>query len=120
MPAWPDYARVAADGYGLSSGTDVERSEFDDGLIRQERRFSSALRERRVRGFLVSDADLVRFQGWARESAYTWFDWRDTEDGMTRSARVRGGAGGIEYTARVADNGTRTWDFELTLEGPES
>lgn len=116
MTAWPDYAYVEADGYGLGRDNDVERSEFDDGLIRQEKRFSAALRTRELRGWLASDADLVRFEAWAEGNAHSWFDWRDTEDGTLRRARVRGGAGGIRYAARVRD-GVRTWDFELTLEG---
>jgi len=119
MPAWPAYAYVEADGYALGRDNDVERSEFDDGLIRQERRFAGSLRTRELRGWLASDADLARFEAWAEENAHTWFDWRDTEDGVSRRARVRGGAGGIRYTARVRD-GIRTWDFELVLEGQRS
>ena len=116
MAAWPAYALVEADGYGLASGIDVERSEFDDGLVRQERRFHGALAARRVRGFLASDADLVRFRTWAADHAHTWFDWTDPEDRRPRRVRVLDGAGGIEYTARVRA-AVRTWDFDLTLEG---
>ena len=119
MPAWPDYPNVEADGYGLGRDPDVERTEFDDGLVRQEKRFSGALRTRQVRGWLASDADLVRFEAWAEENAHTWFDWTDTEDGVVRQVRVRNGAGGIRTTARVRE-GRRTWDFELTLEGPRT
>lgn len=117
--AWPAYANVTAPGYALGRDSDVERTPYDDGLVVQEKRFSGALRTRRVRGWLKSDADQVRFEAWAEGSAHTWFDWRDTEDGVTRRVRVRGGAGGISYTAVVRD-GIRTWDFELTLEGPRT
>ena len=113
---WPAYANVAADGYGLGQDDDVARTRFDDGAVRQGRRHTRALDLRRVRGWLASDEDLVRFRAWARESAHAWFDWRDTEDGVTRRVRVRGGAGAIRYTARVR-GGRRTWDFELELEG---
>ena len=116
MTAFPDYANVAADGYGLGRDPDVERTEYDDGLIAQEKRFASALRTRELRGWLASDADLVRFEAWAESQAHAFFDYTDTEDGVTRRVRVRGGAGGIRYTARVVD-GQRTWDFELVLEG---
>ncbi|MCE2493596.1 MAG: hypothetical protein J4F40_13480 [Alphaproteobacteria bacterium] len=113
---WPAYANVAADGYGLGQDADVARTRFDDGAVRQEKIYSAALDVRSLRGWLASDADLVRFRAWARENAHLWFDWRDTEDGVTRRVRVRGGAATIRYTARVRA-GTRTWDFQLELEG---
>lgn len=116
MPAWPSYANVEADGYGLGRDLDVERTGFDDGFVRQEQRFASAMDTRRVSGWLASDADLARFRTWAEANAHAWFDYRDTEDGTVRQVRVRNGAGGIRYTARVREN-TRTWDFELELEG---
>lgn len=119
MAGFPSYAFVTADGYALGRDQDVERTPYDDGLIAQEKRFAGALRTRDVRGWLGSDADLRRFEAWAEANAHTWFDWRDTEDGVTRRVRVRGGAGGIRYAARVRD-GIRQWDFELTLEGQRS
>lgn len=116
MPAWPEYAYVEANGYRLGQDNDVERTPFDDGFVRQELRYRGAQNTRELRGWLASDADLARFRAWARASAHAWFDWTDTEDGTERQVRVRGGAGGIRYTARVRD-GVRTWDFQLTLEG---
>ena len=116
MPAWPDYAYVAAEGYGIGQANDVERTPLDDGFVAQELRYRGAMRTRQVRGWLGSDADQARFEAWASANAHTWFDYTDTEDRMVRQVRVRGGAGGIRYTARVRD-GQRTWDFELTLEG---
>lgn len=116
---WPAYANVVADGTRLGQDDDVERTELDDGFVRQERRYRSAQNTRQVRGWLKSDANLVSFRTWAKANAHTWFDWTDTEDGTERQVRVRGGAGAIRYTARVRD-GIRTWDFELTLEGPNT
>ncbi|MYE01466.1 MAG: hypothetical protein F4Y03_09325 [Alphaproteobacteria bacterium] len=117
--AWPAYANVTADGYGKGRDRDVERTPFDDGMVGQEKRFDSAARTRRVRGWLASDADQVRFEAWAEREAHTWFAWTDTEDGAQRQARVRNGAAGIRYAAVVRD-GRRTWDFELELEGPST
>lgn len=116
--AFPAYANVTADGYGRGRDSDVERTPFDDGLVGQEKRFTSAMRTRRVRGWLKSDADQVRFENWAEQNAHTWFAYTDPEDRVQRQVRVRGGAGGIQYNAVVRD-GQRTWDFELTLEGPQ-
>ena len=116
MPEWPPYALVEADGYGLGQDNDVERTPLEDGFVRQELRYRGAQITREVSGWLASDRDLELFRAWAREAAHVWFDWTDTESGTTRSVRVRGGAGGIRYTARTVD-GARTWDFTLTLEG---
>lgn len=115
MP-WPAYAPVVAPGYGLGQEPDVERTAFDDGAVRQAKRYTAALRVRRVTALLDSDEDLNRFQEWAAVEAHRFFDWTDPEDGNTRRVRVRGGAGGIRYTAAVSAAGRR-WQAELELEG---
>ena len=114
--AFPDYADIIAGGYGLGRDPDVERTNFEDGFIVQEKRFTSALRTRQVRGLLQSDADLLRFKAWAETEAHTWFAWTDTEDGVSRQVRVRGGQGGISYVARTVRN-RRRWEISLVLEG---
>lgn len=115
--SFPAYANLLADGRGHGRDRDTDRSPFDDSLVRQEKRFRSALKTRRVRGWLEND-DRDRFEEWAEESAHTWFDWRDLGASEIRQMRVRDGAGGIQYTSR-ARGGRLTWDFELTLEGPQ-
>ena len=116
MVAWPSYARVEAGGYGLSQDPDVARTPFDDGLVRQERRYTAAFTVREVTAHLVDDADLVRFRAWVGANAHTWFTWTDPEDGTSREVRVRGGAGGVAYTAHTAA-GRRRWEARLELEG---
>ncbi|MDE0458948.1 MAG: hypothetical protein OXI15_16755 [Chromatiales bacterium] len=112
---WPSYPHVFVDGYELGSGRTVRRTELEDGRVRQALDFPGAPETRTVRGYLESDADLVRFKAWASTSAHAPFDWDDYQDGVTRSVRVVGGAGGIRY--RAYDGGTaRQWDFELSLE----
>ena len=69
---WPPYARIEADGYQLGSDSDVARDTLDDGLIRQEKRYSSAMRTRVVRGWLDSDADLIRFREWVAAAGFGW------------------------------------------------
>ena len=116
MPAFPSYAKLLADGRQRGRDNDVERSPFDDGLIRQEKRFASALATRRVRGWVEAD-DYERFEAWMEANAHAWFDWRDLGATATRQARVRDGAGGVRYTSRVR-GGRLTWDFDFQLEGP--
>ena len=113
---WPAYAAVEADGYGAGQDTDVARTPFDDGLVRQERRFTAALGVRRITANLVDDADFRSFRVWAAANAHRWFAWTDPEDGVAREVRVRGGAGGIDYRAHAV-GGRRWWEASLELEG---
>jgi len=101
MAAWPDYAPVAADGYAVRQDADIARTPFDDGLARQEERYTTVLTARRLTAHLAGDEDYRRFRAWAAEHAHAWFVWSDPEDGVARQVRVRGGAGAIQYRARA-------------------
>ena len=114
---WPDYVAVEADGYGVRDDANVERTPFDDGLIRQERRYASALTALRLTVLIAADDDYTRFRAWAGEFAHRWFAWSAPETGTVHQARVRGGAGGIDYTARVGPDGRRRWEAALVIEG---
>ena len=114
--AWPDYAHVVAPELVSSQDNDVERTPFDDGLIRQEKRYNSALLTWQVEALLDSDEDKTRFEGWARENAHIWFAWTDPATGERRNVSVRGGAGGVEYRSRVYA-AQQQWTASMTLEG---
>ncbi|MDE0392824.1 MAG: hypothetical protein OXI57_12235 [Rhodospirillales bacterium] len=114
---WPSYAAVEADGYAVSDDTDVQRTPFDDGLVRQERRYSSALTALSITALLANDTDYRRFRAWAGDCAHRWFAWTAPESGQVHQVRVRGGAGGIDYTARIGPDGRRSWEATLDLEG---
>ena len=115
---WPTAAAVEADDYVLSQDTDVERTAFESGAVRQARRYTSALMARAIRAHLDDDAALAAFRAWARARAHGWFAWPDPHDGVWRRVRVRGGAGAIRYVAHV-EGASRRWEAELTLEGFE-
>ena len=114
---WPDYASVQAGGYAVGRDADVARTPFDDGLVRQVKRYTAALTVRRVTALLADDAAYGRFRAWAADHAHAWFAWTDPEDGRAREVRVRGGAGGIQYRAHVDAGGARRWEAALELEG---
>ena len=114
---WPDYVAVEADGYAVADDPDVARTPFDDGFVRQERRFASALTALSLTVLIASDDDYERFRAWTWDCAHRWFAWTAPESGIVTQARVRGGTGGIEYTALVGGDGRRTWEAALTLEG---
>ena len=114
---WPDYVVVEADGYGVGADNNVDRTPFEDGLMRQERRYASAMTTLSITALLATDEDYRRFRAWAASCAHRWFAWTAPENGNQHQVRVRGGAGGIEYTARIGPDGRRTWEATLTLEG---
>ena len=114
---WPAYAAVEADGYTVADDNDVDRTPFDDGLIRQERRYASALSALSITVLIANDGDYRRFRAWAGGCAHRWFAWTAPESGSVHQVRVRGGAGGIEYTARIGGDGRRTWEAALVIEG---
>ena len=114
---WPDYAAVEAEGYGARDGRSVDRTPFDDGLVRQERRYSSVMTALEITALLADDAAYRRFRAWARGCAHRWFAFTPPETGAVHRVRVRGGAGGIAYGARIGPDGRRAWEATLTLEG---
>lgn len=114
--AWPAYVDLVVPEQVIGQDPDVVRSEFDDGFIRQEKRYTSALLTWQILALIANDADLGRFRAWADEEAHTWFTWADIATGHARQVRVRDGAGGITYTPYVAAN-QRRWEASMTLEG---
>ena len=113
---WPDYADFRAERE-LGADSNVRRTEFADGGVRQERTTRAAMRVRSIEALLGSDADLARFRAWMDAHAHTWFHWRDPEDAVLRRARVRGGAGAVRYRSSVSAAGSTTWTATLELEG---
>ncbi len=114
---WPDYVAVEAEGYAVADDSNVARTPFDDGFIRQERRYASALTALSLTVLIANDDDYARFRAWAGDCAHRWFAWTAPESGALHQVRVRGGAGGIEYTARIGGDSRRSWEATLTLEG---
>lgn len=117
MATWPDYARVVAPDYGVREAETTERTQFEDGGLRQARAFTNAFTIRQIVAVLDNDADRIRFRTWAASHAHEWFSWADPDDGVLRRVRVVGGAGGIDYRAVVSPSRTRNWRARLTLEG---
>ena len=115
MAEWPDYAAIEADGLTVRAESDVERTPYDDGSVRQAKRFSSVLVGHAITVLLDDDGAYNLFRGWAAANAAAFFEFPRSDDGSTAMARVRGGAGGIEYTARVSGL-KRRWEAQMTIE----
>lgn len=118
IAVWPEYADVVVENYRTSVDSDVARTEFDSGATRQAVIRHAALTTRTLVVLLADDADYVRFRAWAAAAAARWFVWVDPEDAVARQVRVRGGQGGISYTARMGGGSVRRWEARCTLEGP--
>ena len=114
---WPDYAKVETQGYTVAQDPDVARTPFDDGLIRQARRFAQALTVHRITALLADTDAYLAFQAWASANAHAWFVWDDPVAGVPRAVRVRGGAGAITYRAFRFTPNTLRWEAALELEG---
>ena len=118
---WPSYAAVEADGYGVTDDSDVDRTPFDDGLIRQERRYASALSALSITALLANDARLCGASAPGPPGAPTaGLPGPRRKAAAFHQVRVRGGSGGIEYTARIGGDGRRTWEAALTDRGRRS
>ena len=71
---WPVYAEVLAPGFRLGADEDAERTPFEDGMVRQEKRWTSALRTAQVVALVDADR-LPDFRAWAAREAHLWFDF---------------------------------------------
>ena len=116
--SWPSYAEILAPGFRPGQDEDVERTPFDDGLVRQEKRYRAALGTLEVTALVAAD-DLDRFRTWARERAHRWFDIPTPLAEGTVSVRVRDGGGGIGYRLHREAPGRVIWAATMTLEGTD-
>ncbi|WP_170563015.1 hypothetical protein [Ruegeria atlantica] len=120
MSSWPSYASIDPERQFLPVAV-VERTELDDGAVRQERRFTATPDRRQVRAWLTgddessADNDLGLFRDWARANAHRAFRFPD-ETGASIRVRVVGGDGGITYQAQASEAGTRIWLLEMEVE----
>ncbi len=115
--SWPAYAEVLATGFRLGQDEDVERTPFDDGMIRQEKRYRAAPGTMQAAALMEADR-IEDFRGWARENAHAWFTFPTPHKGDV-TVRVRDGAGGITYRLQGERRGRLLWRAEFTVEGPD-
>lgn len=116
--SWPSYAEVQASGFRLGQDDSVERTPFDDGMVRQEKRSEAALATAEISAIVGADR-LAAFRSWAKRQAHLWFDFPTPLAEGTVRARVRGGAGGITYQPYRARRGALMWEARMTIEGPD-
>ena len=114
MTAWPAYAVIVAPGDAAGDAPDVERTEWDDGHVRQAKLYTADRQLRQVTA-LVPGAELAAFRTWLRTNAHTWFDVADI-DGRTVKMRVVGGAGGVAYSQVNHAGAEALWEARCQFE----
>lgn len=112
--AFPAYAKILFEGYEKDRASAVERTTFDDGMVKQLKTKSRVLVSRAITIRLYSHADYVAFIAWFQNDingGADWFDLVDPEDGVTRLVRFVN-----KLDKERALLGNSLWDIRATIE----
>ena len=103
---WPYHlATIEWAGYERGADSDVERTPFEDGSVRQATLVSRSYELRRL-PIAVKLSNMDSFEDWLRVNSNNLFNFRDVEDRLVRDVKMRGGRGAVtlravEGTARL-------------------
>ena len=111
-------ATVLFGGYERLPDSDVDRTPFDDGSIRQAITRTRVFEVRRF-NFVVMVTDKAALDTWLRVNNNQWFNFDDVEDGVTRDVRIRGGRAAVRMVAVDGElwMGEEYFRGEMELEG---
>lgn len=116
---FPTYPTLVFDGHTFSPQVAVQRTQFEDGAVRQHMYTSRNLVRRRVRYTLCNSDDFHSFRDWVRDElkrGALWFMWPcpvKQRDGSTQPIRARIVEGKVEYAPLEASLNMWTMDFEI-------
>lgn len=119
ITTFPSYPTLNFSGHTYSPQVAVQRTQFEDGAVRQHMYVSRNLVRRRVEYTLCDADDFLQFRFWVRDDlrrGALWFMWRDPlreKEGSTELTRARIVEGKVEYTPLEATLGMWTASFEL-------
>jgi hypothetical protein len=91
MAAFPTYAKILAEGYEKDRPSAVQRTEMEDGMVKQLRTKSRVLVNRSFTIGLDTLADYQALVTWFQDTidyGAMWFDFVDPEDSVTKQARI--------------------------------
>ncbi|RZS86077.1 hypothetical protein [Pigmentiphaga kullae] len=98
-PTFPDYPEFLVDNYKLQPADNVDRTEFEDGYVKQDPLNTRQRYEVPVQYRLHTQAEQLAFESWRRQalrSGALHFEWYDPVYHELRRARIVGGT--VEYT----------------------
>ena len=117
---WPSYVVMHFDGNRRGSDTDVDRTPFEDGTIKQDKLRTRALRTRQY-SISVKLSDLRRFEAWLATYAHGLFNFRDIASPSSTECTVRGGQSNVVLVAQRQENlrldGERYYEGSVEFEG---
>ena len=98
-PVFPDYAEFLLDDYQIDPVTNIDRTEFEDGYIKQDPINSRQRYRSPVRYRLHTLAEQLAFETWRVSDlrfGALWFQWYDPVYHVERRARIEQGK--LDYT----------------------
>ena len=105
-------------GFEYGADSDVIRTTFEDGAVRQAVTQSRSMDTRTI-SIAVKQSNLDGFLGWLRTNGNEFVNFRDVHDQTIRDVRIRGGRAGVALRAvqnERLDN-ERFWRGQMVLEG---
>lgn len=116
----PDFAVLVFNGHNYEPQPAVQRTQFEDGSVRQHMLASRNLVRRRLTFTLCTAGDFQSFRNWVRDDlarGARWFMWRDPvkeREGSNDMVRARIVNGDVKYAPLEASLGQ--WAAEMTIE----
>jgi hypothetical protein len=110
ITTFPDYASLQFEGHSYEPQQIVQRTQFEDGSVRQHMYASRNLVRRQVRYTLCTAGDFKSFRDWVRDDlcrGARWFMWNDP-------VKEREGSTGL-VRARIVDGQVKFSPFEESL-----
>ena len=111
-------AVVEYPGFEYGADSDVIRTTFEDGTVRQGKTVSRSF-DTRTFSIVVKQSNLTMFRAWLRTNANSFLNFRDVDDKLVRDARIRGGRGSVRLVAVQGErlDGERFWRGQIVMEG---
>lgn len=116
IATWPEYAKIMADGFGVSRDALAVRSEMESGPPKQLQVKTRGMVQRTFRALLNSRAEYLAFLEWYKttiRAGADWFWFRDPVTKQTVEARIVNGLG--QENPLIPGRITH-WTVQITIE----